>query len=67
MLSKVLAWSALALAIVFAVVMLAAMFAGEAIGDSAPLLVYFGAIPLLGLGILLAVVLLIASAFSSDS
>jgi hypothetical protein len=67
MLSKVLAWSALALAIVFAAVMLTALFAGEALGDSAPLLVFFGAIPLLGLGILLAVVLLIASAFSSDS
>jgi hypothetical protein len=67
MLPKVLAWSALALAMLFVALVLTALFAGAMIGDSAPLLVYFGAIPLLGLGILLAFVLLIASAFSSDS
>jgi hypothetical protein len=47
--------------------MLTAIFAGSSLGGSAPLLVYWGAVPLLGLGILLAVVLLITSAFSSDT
>ena len=67
MLPKVLAWTALALVLLFAVLMLTAIFAGSSLGDSAPLLVYWGAVPLLGLGILLAVVLLITSAFSSHT
>ena len=67
MLPKVLAWSALASALLFAAIMLTAILARSALGATAPLLVYWAAVPLLGLGILLAVVLLITSAFSSDS
>ena len=67
MLPKVLAWSSLASALLFAVLMLAAIFARSSLGSAAPLLVYWGAAPLLGLGILLAVVLLITSAFSSNT
>lgn len=67
MVPKLLAWSAFGLALLFAILMLTAIFAGSSLGDSAPLLVYWGAVPLLGLGILLAVVLLITSAFSSDT
>jgi hypothetical protein len=66
MLPTMLAWSALAAALLFAVLMLTAILAHASLGDVAPLLVYFGAIPLLGLGIILAVVLLITSA-SSDT
>ena len=67
MLPKVLAWSALASALLFAVLMLMAILAHSSLGDVAPLLVYWGAVPLLGLGIILAVVLLVTSAFSSDT
>ena len=47
--------------------MLTAILARSSLGDLGPMLVYYGAVPLLGLGILLAVVLLITSAFSSHS
>jgi hypothetical protein len=67
MLPKVLAWSALASALLFVVLMLTAILARSSLGDVGPLLVYWGAVPLLGLGIILAVVLLITSAFSSDT
>ena len=67
MLPKVLAWSALASALLFVVLMLTAIFARSSLGDADPLIVYWGAVPLLGLGILLAVVLLITSAFSSHT
>jgi hypothetical protein len=67
MLSKVLAWTCLASALLFVALMLTAILAGSSLGDMGPLLVYFGAVPLLGLGVLLAVVLLITSAFSSHS
>lgn len=67
MLSKLLAWSALGLALLFVILMLTAIFAGSSLGAAAPLLVYWGAIPLLGIAILLAVVLLVISSFSSDS
>ncbi|MCE9629774.1 MAG: hypothetical protein K8S94_03515 [Planctomycetia bacterium] len=67
MLPKVLAWSSLGMSLLFAILVMAAIFAGDSLGDSAPLLVYWGAIPLLATAILLAVVLLVMSAFSSDS
>ena len=67
MVSKLLAWTALGLALLFVILMLTAIFAGSSLGDSAPLLVYWGAIPLLGIAILLAIVLLVISSFSSDS
>jgi hypothetical protein len=67
MLSKVLAWSALGTALLFVVLMATAIFANSSLGDSAPLLVYWGAVPLLVVSILLAITLLVMSAFSSDS
>lgn len=67
MLPKLLAWTALGLALLFVILMLTAIVAGSSLGDSAPLLVYWGAIPLLGIAILLAIVLLVISSFSSDS
>jgi hypothetical protein len=53
--------------LLFVILMLTAIFARSSLGDAAPLLVYWGAIPLLGIAILLAVVLLVISSFSSDS
>ncbi|MEX0670013.1 MAG: hypothetical protein WD060_06115 [Pirellulales bacterium] len=67
MLPKVLAWSSLATALLFAILMMTAIFAGDSLGDSASPLVFYGAIPLLTIAILLAIVLLVISAFSSDS
>ena len=67
MVPKLLAWSACGLALRFAILLLTAIFAGSSLGGAAPLLVYWGAIPLLGVAILLAVVLLVISSFSSDS
>jgi hypothetical protein len=67
MLFKVLAWTCLAAALLFVALMLTAILARSSLGDLGPMLVYYGAVPLLGLGILLAVVLLITSAFSSHS
>jgi hypothetical protein len=67
MVSKLLAWSALGLALLFVILMLTAIFAESSLGDAAPLLVYWGAIPLLGIAILLAVALLVISSFPSDS
>lgn len=67
MLPKVLAWSSLATALLFVILSMTALFAGGWLGTSAPLLVYWGAIPLLVIAILLTISLLIVSAFSSDS
>lgn len=67
MLSKVLAWSSLGTALLFVVLMAVAIFANASLGATAPLLVYWGAVPLLVISILLAVTLLVMSAFSSDS
>ncbi|MEI6505140.1 MAG: hypothetical protein WCO90_04575 [Planctomycetota bacterium] len=67
MLPKVLAWSSLATALLFAILMMTAIFAGDSLGDSARPLVFYGAVPLLAIAILLAVTLLVISAFSSDS
>lgn len=67
MLSKVLAWSALGSALLFVVLMAAAIFANASLGDTAPLLVYWAAVPLLAISILLTLTLLVISAFSSDS
>jgi hypothetical protein len=67
MLAKTLAWSAVFSALLFVALMLTAILARESLGASAPLIVFWGAVPLAGLGILLAVVLLVTSAFSSDT
>jgi hypothetical protein len=64
---KVLAWSALTAALLFAILMMVALFAGASLGDAAPTLVFWAAIPLVSLAIVLALSLLVVSAFSSDS
>jgi len=67
MLPKVLAWASLATALLFVILTATALFAGGSLGTAAPLLVYWGAVPLLSVAILLALSLLLVSAFSSDS
>jgi len=70
MVSKVLAWSALALAMLFAILAGTAIFAfGREAPDAetARRLFAWGAMPLLGVALALAVALLVAAAFTSDS
>jgi hypothetical protein len=61
MLQKVLAWSALALALLFVVLSLTIMFAAESLGASALTLVAPIAIGALALSMLLAVAMLVMS------
>ncbi|MEI8228150.1 MAG: hypothetical protein WCH77_07795 [Planctomycetota bacterium] len=65
MVPKLLAWIAFALTVVFAVIALVAVFARESLGDNANALLFYGGLPLLGLAILVAVALLVLSAFRS--
>jgi hypothetical protein len=67
MLTKVLAWSSFATALLFAILGVTGLFAWNALGDTAPLLVWFGAIPLLAISILLAIALLVCAALFPNS
>ena len=64
MLSKILAWSALALTILFAGVSLAGVFGGSALGSLGPTLILAG-IALAGIAALLATVILVLGSFQS--
>ena len=66
MVAKVLAWSALGAVLLFVILSLTALFSWDSLGDTAPLLVWFGAIPLLVAAILMAVALLVVTAFFSN-
>jgi len=65
MLQKLLAWTAFALAAVFAVIGFVVVFARDAVGASAMPILFYGGLPLLGLAILLSIALLVLSAFRS--
>jgi hypothetical protein len=65
MVQKLLAWIALALAAVFAVIALVVVFARESVGENAIPILFYGGLPLLGLAILLAITVLVLSAFRS--
>ena len=67
MVQKVLAWSSLGLALLFVILGVTGLFAWDALGDTGPLLVWFGAIPLLVISILLAIALLVCAALFSDA
>ena len=67
MLSKVLAWSSFATALLFVILGVTGLFAWDSLGDTAPLLVWFGAIPLLVISILLAIALLVCTALFPDA
>jgi|LakMenE01Jun11ns_1017448.scaffolds.fasta_scaffold9508210_2 hypothetical protein len=64
MLSKILAWSALVLTILFAGVSLAGVFGGSALGGLGPTLILAGA-AVAGIAALLATVVLVLGAFQS--
>jgi hypothetical protein len=64
MLSKILAWSALVLTILFAGVSLAGVFGGSALGGLGPTLILAGA-AVAGIAALLASVVLVLGAFQS--
>lgn len=64
MLPKILAWSSLALTILFAAVSLAGVFGGTALGGLGPTLILAGA-ALAGIAALLAMVVLVLGAFQS--
>lgn len=64
MLSKILAWSALVLTIVFAGVSLAGIFGGSALGGLGPTLILAGC-ALAGVATLLATVVLVLGSFQS--
>ncbi len=67
MLQKVLVWSSLGSALLFVILTLTALFGWASLGDVAPALVFYGAVPLLAVSILLAVALLVMAALASDS
>ena len=67
MLSKVLAWSSFAAAVLFVILGVTGLFAWDSLGDTAPLLVWFGAIPVLVISILLAITLLVCMALFPDA
>jgi hypothetical protein len=61
----VLAWTALVAAMAFVVLTLTALFAWDSLGETAPALVWYGAVPLLVLAILLAVAIMVLAPFGS--
>jgi len=65
MVQKLLAWTAFALAAVFAVIALVLVFARDSVGDNAMPILFYGGLPVLGLAILVSVALLALSAFRS--
>jgi hypothetical protein len=66
MLPKALAWSSLGLALLFVALALTGLFGWDAVGgDTAKMLVTFGAIPALAVSLLLALALLFVSALQS--
>lgn len=67
MLSKVLAWSSFASALLFVILGLTGLFAWDSLGETGPLLVWFGAIPLLVVSILLTITLLVCTALFPDA
>jgi len=67
MVTKILAWSSFGTMLVFAVVALVSLYAWNGLGSSGPTLIWFVALPLLVISILLAVALLVWSTFGSDS
>jgi hypothetical protein len=65
---KALAWSALGVSILFVILGLTAVFGWNALGpDTALMLGWWGAVPLVILALLLAVGVLVMAAFGSES
>lgn len=67
MVTKILAWSSFGTMLLFAIIALVSLYAWKSLGGTGPLLVWFVALPLLVISILLAVALLVWSVVGSDS
>ena len=67
MVMKILAWSSFGTMLLFAILAVVSLYAWNDLGDTGPTLVWFVALPLLVTSILLAVAVLVWSAFGSDS
>ena len=67
MVTKILAWSSFGTMLLFAILALVSLFAWEDLGDTGPTLIWFAALPLLVTSILLALALLVWSAFEQQS
>ncbi len=69
MIPKLLAWSALATAILFAILVATAIFAFGREGpaaETAKSIGWFGVVPLLAISMLLTLAVMVAAAFTSD-
>jgi hypothetical protein len=67
MIPKLLAWSSLGTAILFVIAVLLAVFASSSLGEDGANVSFWIGVGALSLSILLALALLVMSAFSSDS
>ncbi|RLS79309.1 MAG: hypothetical protein DWI03_02140 [Planctomycetota bacterium] len=67
MLPKILAWASLACTLLFAILAVVLIVYWKDLQDSAVTLVWFGALPLVSVAILLALALLVASALTPRS
>ncbi len=66
--AKALAWSALGVSLLFVVLAMTAVFGWDALGpETATMLGWWGAVPLVSLALLLAVGVLVAAAFTAES
>jgi hypothetical protein len=67
MVPRLLAWTSLGATILFAILGITFVFAWESLGEAQARLVWYGAVSLLMLAILLAVAALIVAAFQADT
>jgi hypothetical protein len=67
MVTKILAWSSFATMLLFAILAVGGLIYWQDLGESGPTLIWYGALPLLMTSILLALTLLVWSAFDQPS
>ena len=67
MVTKILAWSSFGTMLLFAILAVVSLVWWNDLGTTGPALVWYGALPLLVISILLAVALLVWSAFESNA
>jgi hypothetical protein len=65
---KALAWTTLAVSLLFVALALTALFGWNSLGEkTAWMLAWFGAVPLAGLAVCLAIAVMLTAFFSSDA
>ena len=67
MVTKILAWSSFGTMLLFAILSIVSLLYWQDLEETGPLLVWFGALPLLVISILLAVAVLVWSPFENKS